>query len=82
MQEAMKHSPESPELKELAKKKLTSLIGSIRQKRRLEEDAKAAKESHALRPSGHSASNFAFNQDAIMNRQAVSRQTNGGRIGE
>ena len=78
MQEAVKHSTESAELKELAKKKLTGLIGSIRQKRRLEEEARAA----ALRTLSQPGPNFAPGQHAIMNRQVLPRQTNGGRVGK
>lgn len=77
MQEAIKHSPESPELKELAKKKLTGIIGSIRHKRKMEEEAKAAKESQALRPSGQPDAKFFPGQDATMSRQAASRQMSG-----
>lgn len=82
MHEALKHSHEPPELKELAKKKVTGLIGSIRQKRRMEEEAKAAKESPALRQSGQTRSNLTPSQHANMNRQAASRQTNGGYVGK
>ena len=78
MQEAIKHSTESTELKELAKKKLTGLIGSIRQKRRLEEEARAA----TLRTLSQPGPNFAPSQHAIMDRQVLSRQTNGGRVGK
>ncbi len=79
MQEAMKLSPESSELKELAKKKITGLIGSIRHKRKLEEEAK---QSQALRPSGQPGLIFNPSHHATMNRQVVSRQTNGGRSGK
>lgn len=82
MQDAIKHSPESPELKELAKKKLTGLIGSIKHKRKLEEEAKAAKESQALRPSGSPGPNFMPNQQTPMSRPVLSRQMNGGRVGK
>lgn len=83
MHEALKHSHEPPELRELAKKKVTGLIGSIRQKRRQEEEARAAKESQALRQSGHPRSNFTPSQQhAYMNRQVPSRQTNGGDVGK
>lgn len=82
MQEAIKHSPETPELKELARRKLTSLIGSIRHKRKLAEEAKAAKESQALRPSAQTGSNFTPSQHAAMSREIVWRQTNGVRIGK
>lgn len=78
MQEAIKHSTESAELKELARKKLTGLIGSIRQKRRLEEEGRAA----ALRTFSQPGPNFAPSQHAIMDRQVHSRQTNGGRVGK
>lgn len=79
MQEAIKHSPESPELKELARKKLTGLIGSIRHKRKMEEEAK---EGQALRPAGQPGTSFTPGHFSSMNRQVVSRQTNGGRIGK
>ena len=82
MQEAIKHSPESPELKELARRKLTGLIGNIRHKRKLEEEAKAAKESRTLGPSVQPGSNFTPTQLATMNRQVISRQTNGARVGK
>ena len=72
MQDAIKLSPESPELKELAKKKLTGLIGSIRHKRKIEEEAKAA--SQTLRPSGPPG--------LTTNRQAESRQTSRSRVGK
>ena len=80
MQDAIKHSHESPELKEMAKKKLTGLIGSIRQKRKMQEEAKAA--NQALRPTGQPGSNFPPFQHDTMNRQVVSRQTNGARVGK
>ena len=82
MHEAIKHSPEALELKELAKKKITGLIGNIRQKRRFEEQAKAAKESQALRQSGQSGSNFTPVQHAPTNRREALRQTNGGGVGK
>ena len=82
MHEALKHSPEPLELKELAKKKVTGLIGSIRHKRRLEEEAKAAREGQALRQSGQPRSNLTPNQHATMNRQVGSRQTDGGHVGK
>ena len=82
MQEAIKHSPESPELKELAKKKLTGLIGSIRHKRKLEEEAKAVKEIQVLRPSSQPGSNSTPSQHPSTDRQVSSRQTNGVRVGK
>ena len=74
MLEAIKHSTESAELKELAKKKLTGLIGNIRQKRRLEEEGRAA----ALRTLSQPGPNSAPSQHPIMDGQVISRQTNGG----
>lgn len=82
MQEALKHSPEPLELRDLARKKVTGLIGSIRQKRKLEAEAKAAKESQALRQSSHPGSNFTPVQHASMNRQNVSRHTDVGVLGK
>lgn len=82
MQEALKHSPETLELKELARKKVTGLIGSIRQKRKLEAEAKAAKESQALRQSSHPGSNFTPVQHVSMNRQNVSGHTDVGVLGK
>ena len=76
MLEAIKHSTESAELKELAKKKLTGLIGSIRQKRRLEEEARAP----ALRTLSQPGPNPTPSQHPIMDRQVLSRQTNGGKV--
>ena len=76
MLEAIKHSTESTELKELARKKLTGLIGSIRQKRRLEEEARAA----ALRTLSQPEPNSAPGQHPIIDRQVLSRQTNGGKL--
>lgn len=81
MQEAIKHSPETAELKELAKKKLTGIIGSIKQKRRLEEEAKA-KDGQTLRSSGQPGSNSTPGQHATTKRQVVPRQTNGVRVGK
>ena len=81
MQDAIKHSPETSELKELAKKKLTGLIGNIRQKRRMEEQAKV-KEGQTLRPSGQSSSASTPGQHVSMNRQMVPRPTNGVRVGK
>ena len=82
MHEAIKHSPEPLELKELAKKKVTGLIGSIRQKRRLEAEAKAAKENQALRQSGQHGTNLPTNQQAGANRHVGARLTNGGEVGK
>ena len=82
MHEAIKLSPESVELKELAKKKVTGLIGSIRQKRRFGEEARATKDSQALRQSGQPGQGSIPNQHAAMNRQAVPRLTNGGGSGK
>lgn len=82
MQEAIKHSTESPEIKELAKKKVTSLIANIKQKRRLEEEAKACKQNQASRQSGQPGSQFTPVQQATMNRQAAPSQTNGRGIGK
>ena len=82
MHEALKQSPEHPDVKELAKKKVTGLIGSIRQKRRMEEEAKTAKENQALRQSGQTRSNFTPVQQATMNRQGEQRQMNGGHFGK
>lgn len=79
MQDAIKHSPETPELKELARRKLTGLIGSIKNKRKLEEEAKAAQ---VLQQSGQPDSNFTPSQHATMKGQVVSRQTNGIRLGK
>ena len=76
MLEAIKHSTESAELKELAKKKLTGLIGSIRQKRRQEEEGRAA----ALRALSQPGPNSAPGQHPIMDRQVLSRQINGGKV--
>ena len=76
MLEAIKHSTESAELRELAKKKLTGLIGSIRQKRRLEEEGRAA----ALRTFSQPGPNSAPGQHPIMDRQVLSRQMNGGKV--
>ena len=82
MHEALKQSPEHPEIKELAKKKVTGLIGSIRQKRRLEEEAKTAKEKQALRQSSQPRSNFMPVQHGSINGQGLPRQTNGGDVGK
>ena len=85
MHEAIKHSPEPLELKELAKKKVTGLIGSIRQKRRLDAEAKAAKgakESQALRQSSQHGTNLPTHQQAIANRHAIARLANGGEVGK
>ena len=85
MHEALKHSPEPLELKELAKKKVTGLIGSIRQKRRVDAEAKAtkgAKESQALRQSGQQGTNLPTPQQAIANRHATARLANGGEVGK
>ena len=76
MLEAIKHSTESTELKELAKKKLTGLIGSIRQKRRLEEEARAA----TLRTLSQPGPKSTPGQHPIIDRQVLSRQTNGGKV--
>ena len=78
MLEAIKHSTESAELKELAKKKLTGLIGSIRQKRRMEEEARVA----SLRTLSQPGPNPAPGQHPIMDRQVLSRQMNGGKVGK
>ncbi len=82
MSEALKHSTEPLDIKEMAKKKVTGLIGNIRQKRRMEAEVKAAKESQALRQSGQSGSNFTPIQHTTANRQAASRMTNGGGYGK
>ena len=82
MQDAIKYSPESSALKELTKKKLTGLIGSIRYKRELEAEAKAARESHALWPSGQPGSNFMPQEQLTTSRPVASRQMNGRRDGK
>ena len=82
MTEALKHSTEPPDIKELAKKKVTGLIGSIRQKRRLEQEGRAAKESQALRQSGQPYTNIPPGHHSSINRQGVPRQTNGGDVGK
>ena len=82
MHEALKQSPEHPDIKELAKKKVTGLIGSIRQKRRIEEEAKTAKEKQALRQSSQPRSNFTPVQYGNINGQGLPRQMNGGDVGK
>ena len=82
MHEALKQSPEHPDIKELAKKKVTGLIGSIRQKRRMEEEAKAAKEKQALRQSSQPHSNFTPVQHGSLNHQGLPRQMGGGDVGK
>ena len=82
MNEAIKLSPESLDLKEMAKKKVTGIIGNIRHKRKLEEEAKAAKGNQVLRQSGQDGSGFTPIQYATANRQADSRLTRGVGIGK
>ena len=82
MHEAIKQSPEPLELKELAKKKVTGLIGSIRQKRRHEAEAKAAKESQALRQSGQHGTNLPTDPQVTASRHAAARMANGGEVGK